>query len=104
MKGLDLGEMQERDPQIDDPYATTAMLSGLLSTNRYRVYIWARTSKGRGESYFIEIITTEAGGACLSLVLHHLHLFKLNSMNCWFHACQNAASQPGEANKSLIWP
>ncbi|KAK7102376.1 neuroglian-like isoform X2 [Littorina saxatilis] len=61
VKGLDLGEMQERDPQVNDPYATTAILSGLLTNTRYRVHIWARTDKGRGESYFIELITSEAG-------------------------------------------
>ena len=60
--GLDLGEMQERDPHIDDPYATTAMLSGLQTLTKYRVHIWARTAKGRGEGYFIEITTTRAGG------------------------------------------
>ena len=62
VSGLDLGEMQERDPQIDDPYAMTAMLSGLLVHTKYRLHIWARTAKGRGEVYFIEIDTTRAGG------------------------------------------
>ncbi|KAK7102380.1 neuroglian-like isoform X2 [Littorina saxatilis] len=59
--GLDLGEVQERDPQINDAYATTAMLSGLLINTKYRIYIWARTTKGRGEGYFIELITSMAG-------------------------------------------
>lgn len=60
--GLDLGEMQEREPQINDPYTTTAILSGLLSSTRYRIHIWARTTKGRGEGFFIELNTTQAGG------------------------------------------
>ncbi|PVD25037.1 hypothetical protein C0Q70_15534 [Pomacea canaliculata] len=61
VNGLDLGEMQERDPQIGDPYTSTAIVSGLLSTKKYRIHIWARTTKGRGESYFIEIFTTAGG-------------------------------------------
>ncbi|KAK7486747.1 hypothetical protein BaRGS_00022031, partial [Batillaria attramentaria] len=61
VKGLDLGEVQERDPQINDPYTTTTMLSGLLTHTKYRIYIWARTTKGRGEGYFIELTTSEAG-------------------------------------------
>ena len=71
--GLDLGEIQERDPQINDPYATTAMLSGLLTNTKYRIYIWARTVKGRGEGYFIEIVTSKAGGELLGLCLLLFH-------------------------------
>ena len=29
--------------------------------NRYRIYIYARTAKGRGESYFIEVKTKAPG-------------------------------------------
>ena len=61
--------MQERDPHIDDPYATTAMLSGLETLTKYRVHIWARTAKGRGEGYFIEITTTRAGGRGIYVTL-----------------------------------
>ena len=57
------------DPQIDDPYATTAMLSGLQTSTKYRVHIWARTQKGRGEDYFIEITTTEIGGTRNAVVI-----------------------------------
>ena len=59
--GLDLGKMQDREPQIDNRYQTSEMLSGLLSSTKYRVYIWARTARGRGEGYFIELVTTKKG-------------------------------------------
>ncbi|XP_012943169.1 neuroglian isoform X3 [Aplysia californica] len=61
VNGLDLGEMQEREPQINDPFATNSYLSGLSPRSKYRIYIYARTVKGRGESYFIEVITGKAG-------------------------------------------
>ncbi|CAL1541881.1 unnamed protein product [Lymnaea stagnalis] len=61
VKGLYLGEMQEREPQIDDPFTTNAYLSGLMPSSKYRIYIFARTAKGRGEEFFIEIVTTEPG-------------------------------------------
>ncbi|BFZ08082.1 hypothetical protein BsWGS_11121 [Bradybaena similaris] len=61
VNGLDLGEMQEREPQIDDPYTTNAYLSGLRSSSRYRVHIFARTEAGRGEGFFIELTTTAPG-------------------------------------------
>lgn len=67
VNGLDLGEMQERDPQIDDPYTTNAYLSGLRPNSRYRVYIYARTDAGRGEGYFIEIMTTDPGSKCFCM-------------------------------------
>uniref|UniRef100_A0A0B7A4I7 Neuroglian n=1 Tax=Arion vulgaris TaxID=1028688 RepID=A0A0B7A4I7_9EUPU len=59
--GLDLGEMQEREPQIEDPYMATAYLSGLRPSSKYRVYVYARTTAGRGEDFFIEIVTTAPG-------------------------------------------
>ena len=46
VSGLDLGEMQEREPQIDDPYATNSYLSGLKYSTKYRIYIYARTLLG----------------------------------------------------------
>lgn len=70
VKGLDLGEMKEREPQINDPYTTTAMLSGLLSNHRYRIHIWARTIQGRGEDFFIELTTTQTGGEMKELHLN----------------------------------
>ncbi|XP_041379387.1 neuroglian-like [Gigantopelta aegis] len=59
--GLDLGKMQDREPQINNRYQTSEMLSGLLPNTKYRVYIWARTARGRGEGYFIELTTTKEG-------------------------------------------
>lgn len=61
VQGLDLGVMQDREPQINDPYTTTAYLSGLSPSTKYRVYIYARTAQGRGEAYFIEIVTAKPG-------------------------------------------
>ncbi|KAI8788877.1 neuroglian, partial [Biomphalaria glabrata] len=59
--GLYLGDLQERQPQIDDPFATTAMLPGLLPNTKYRIHIWPRTSAGRGEGFYIERTTTAPG-------------------------------------------
>ncbi|ESP02510.1 hypothetical protein LOTGIDRAFT_138283 [Lottia gigantea] len=61
VNGLDLGKMQDREPQIQDSLTTMAMLSGLLANSKYRVYIWARTVQGRGDGYFIELTTTAPG-------------------------------------------
>ncbi|KAH9519485.1 hypothetical protein Btru_002827 [Bulinus truncatus] len=61
VEGLHLDELQERQPQIDDPFATTVMLSGLQPNRKYRIYIWARTAAGRGEGYYIERSTTTPG-------------------------------------------
>lgn len=60
--GLDLGKMQDRDPQVDDPNVVRTTLSGLRPFQKYRVHLWARTVKGRGEDYFIEVTTTRPGG------------------------------------------
>ncbi|CAL1532139.1 unnamed protein product [Lymnaea stagnalis] len=61
IKGLRLGELQERIPQIDDAFATTAMLSGLLPDTKYRIHVWARTTAGRGEGFYIERTTARSG-------------------------------------------
>ncbi|XP_055958104.1 neuroglian isoform X1 [Patella vulgata] len=80
VNGLDLGKMQDREPQIRDSYQTSAMLSGLLSETKYRVYIWARTAQGRGDSYFIELVTTEPGSpqapryTIASVGEHHINI------------------------------
>lgn len=52
--------MQEMDPQIIDPRITKCVLNGLTSNQKYRVYMWARTENGRGESSFIEITTAKS--------------------------------------------
>ncbi|XP_064605046.1 neuroglian-like isoform X2 [Liolophura sinensis] len=59
--GLDLGKMQDREPQINDLNVVRTTLSGLRPIQKYRVHIWARTIKGRGEDYFIEVTTTRPG-------------------------------------------
>ncbi|KAL3853061.1 hypothetical protein ACJMK2_016641 [Sinanodonta woodiana] len=56
--GLLLGAIHDREEQLNDPYVTEAVLNGLLPNRKYRVYIWARTRNGRGESTFIEAMTT----------------------------------------------
>ncbi|GFR81010.1 neural cell adhesion molecule L1-like protein [Elysia marginata] len=61
VEGLRLGKLQERIPQIDDPYATTAVLGGLKPSTKYRIFVWARTKAGRSEPYFIERKTAEPG-------------------------------------------
>ncbi|OWF36510.1 Neuroglian [Mizuhopecten yessoensis] len=61
IKGLDLGKMQDRVPQINDPYTNRTVLNGLVAKQKYRVHIWCRTTMGRGEDYFIEITTAAAG-------------------------------------------
>ncbi|GFO23158.1 neuronal cell adhesion molecule, partial [Plakobranchus ocellatus] len=61
VRGLDLGVMQDREPQINDKYTTNTYLSGLSPNTKYRIYIYARTAKGRGEAYFIEIVTAKPG-------------------------------------------
>ncbi|GFO17116.1 neural cell adhesion molecule l1 [Plakobranchus ocellatus] len=61
VQGLRLGELQERIPQIDDPYATTAVLGGLEPSTKYRIFVWARTAAGRSEPYFIERTTAKPG-------------------------------------------
>ncbi|VDI50448.1 Hypothetical predicted protein [Mytilus galloprovincialis] len=40
IKGLELGQMQEMDPQIIDPRITKCVLNGLTSNQKYRVYMW----------------------------------------------------------------
>lgn len=62
MKGLNLGKMQEMDPQVTDPRVTKAVLNGLTAKTKYRVHMWARTAGGRGEATFIEITTAPTAG------------------------------------------
>ncbi|XP_053377486.1 neuroglian-like isoform X2 [Mercenaria mercenaria] len=56
--GLNLGAFQDNILQIDDPNAEFALLGGLLPAKKYRVHVFARTSRGRGEGTFIEVSTT----------------------------------------------
>ena len=64
--GLELGAVHDRDEQVNDPYATSAVLSGLLPDTKYRVHIYAKTQYGRGEGMFIEVITLEKTGKSLN--------------------------------------
>lgn len=59
VEALELGALHDREEQINDPYATTAVLSGLLPDTKYRVHVYARTEYGRGEGSFIEVRTLE---------------------------------------------
>lgn len=52
--GTQLGPRLERDPPITDPQATSVKLNGLKPATKYRITIQATTSKGSGDSYFIE--------------------------------------------------
>lgn len=67
--------MHDRDEQIRDPYATTAILSGLLPDTKYRVHIYAVTQYGRGEGMFIEIKTTDKVGKELKLFQNVPNMF-----------------------------
>ncbi|XP_071153373.1 uncharacterized protein [Mytilus edulis] len=57
VKGLDLGKMQEMDPQIVDPRRNTTVLNGQTANQKYRIHVWGRTENGRGEASFIELTT-----------------------------------------------
>ncbi|KAL5013978.1 hypothetical protein ScPMuIL_008248 [Solemya velum] len=61
VEGLELGKMQDRDPQLDDPYESRIILSGLLPSTKYRVHVYGRTLHGRGEDSFLELETTAPG-------------------------------------------
>ena len=62
VNGLDLGKMQEMDPQITDPRLNSTVLNGLTADQTYRVHMWGRTENGRGEASFIELKTTKPAG------------------------------------------
>ncbi|VDI06743.1 neuronal cell adhesion molecule, partial [Mytilus galloprovincialis] len=57
--GLDLGKMQEMDPQIVDPRRNTTVLNGLTANQKYRIHMWGRTENGRGEASFVELTTAK---------------------------------------------
>ena len=59
MAGLDLGKMQEMDPQIVDPRRNTTVLNGLTANQKYRIHMWGRTENGRGEASFVELTTAK---------------------------------------------
>lgn len=59
MIGTELGEERERTPQITDPRETRAKLAGLKPKTKYRIDIYATTSKGQGEKMYIEVQTND---------------------------------------------
>ncbi|XP_065215989.1 neuroglian-like [Planococcus citri] len=52
--GTELGPLQERHPQIEDPNKTRAKLAGLEPGTKYRIHINATTRAGEGEKFSIE--------------------------------------------------
>ena len=65
VEGLQLGPMNDRDEQINDPSINEARLTGLVPNMKYRVHIFARTQQGRGEDFFIEGRTLTKSGLFL---------------------------------------
>ncbi|CAE1331778.1 NRCAM [Acanthosepion pharaonis] len=61
INGLKLSPMKYESEQIRDPTSTQHMLRGLDHSTNYRVHIWPVTRAGRGEGYFIDVWTTDAG-------------------------------------------
>ena len=57
--GLNLGRIQYREP-IDDPDVTRARLTGLQPETDYRVFLYAKTARGKGERIFLDSATTSA--------------------------------------------
>ncbi|KAG8195062.1 hypothetical protein JTE90_029641 [Oedothorax gibbosus] len=57
--GTNLGEIRARKPQITDPRETRAKLAGLEPRTKYRIDIYATTSKGEGEKMYIEVQTSD---------------------------------------------
>ncbi|KAI8742897.1 neuroglian [Biomphalaria glabrata] len=55
--GLSLGPLKAKEPQINDPDETQANITHLNSSSKYRFYIYPRSVLGRGEEYFIEVVT-----------------------------------------------
>lgn len=60
VNGLEIGERAD-SLSFDDPYQRTATLQNLNPNQEYRIFVWARTSQGRGEEYFIDVRTTGLG-------------------------------------------
>lgn len=56
VKGMHVGPMLARVPQINDPNRLTAKLSGLKADTKYRIHIKATTAAGEGDGYVSDII------------------------------------------------
>ena len=50
------------EKKIMDPLRTTTKLRRLEPDTQYTIFVWALTSKGRGDVFFIESTTREATG------------------------------------------
>ncbi|XP_036370304.1 neuroglian isoform X2 [Octopus sinensis] len=59
VNGLNLGKLRDMEPQVTDASLTQIRLTGLRSSQLYRVFIWARTIIGKGDPYFIDVSTIQ---------------------------------------------
>ncbi|RUS77552.1 hypothetical protein EGW08_014681 [Elysia chlorotica] len=90
--GLRLGKLQERVPQIEDPFATTAVIGGLKPSTKYRIFVWARTQAGRGEPYFIERSTAKPGVPLIPrFTISHIGRHSIN-VTWWKDAYQESGN------------
>ncbi|CAL4097203.1 unnamed protein product, partial [Meganyctiphanes norvegica] len=61
IQGMELSELSQRDPSINDPSVKSAKLSSLNSDTKYRIIVKAKTSVGDGMEYYIERTTLSTG-------------------------------------------
>lgn len=61
VSGLDLGNLQEKIPDLTDPRTNDTYVNGLVYSTKYRLYVWPKNTKGRGEVSFIEASTSGPG-------------------------------------------
>lgn len=74
MSGLDLGNLQEKIPDITDPRTNDTFVNGLVYNTKYRLYLWPKNSKGRGEVSFIEASTSGPGCKWKEILMKNLVL------------------------------
>lgn len=63
VSGLDLGNLQEKIPDLTDPRTNDTYVNGLVYSTKYRLYVWPKNTKGRGEVSFIEASTSGPGSS-----------------------------------------
>ena len=61
VSGLDLGNLQEKIPDLTDPRTNETYVNGLVYSTKYRLYVWPKNTRGRGEVSFIEASTSGPG-------------------------------------------